>query len=76
MCVSSYCRGVEPGSDELLTIPEAIERLRISRTHFFRLKRQGVIVGMRLGHRTLIPSREIARLIAERYHPPAPKSDG
>ncbi|MDO3096589.1 helix-turn-helix domain-containing protein [Mycobacteroides abscessus subsp. abscessus] len=54
--------------------PEAIQALRISRTHFFRLKRQGVIVGMRLGHRTLIPSREISRLIDERYHPP--KSDG
>ncbi|WP_040525232.1 MULTISPECIES: helix-turn-helix domain-containing protein [Mycobacteriales] len=65
---------MEPGRDELLTIPEAIERLRISRTHFFRLKRQGVIVGMRLGHRTLIPQREIVRLIDERYHPP--KSDG
>ena len=65
---------MEPGHDKLLTIPEAIERLRISRTHFFRLKRQGVIVGMRLGHRTLIPQREIARLINERYRPP--KSDG
>lgn len=71
MCVSSYGRGMEPADDRLLTIPEAIERLRISRTHFFRLKRQGVIVGMRLGHRTLIPSREIARLIAERYRPPS-----
>lgn len=67
---------MEPGRDELLTIPEAIERLRISRTHFFRLKRRGEIVGMRLGHRTPIPSREIARLIDERYHPPAPGNDG
>ena len=65
---------MEPTDDRLLTIPEAISALRISRTHFFRLKRQGVIVGMRLGHRTLIPQREIARLIDERYHPP--KSDG
>ncbi|WP_117422651.1 helix-turn-helix domain-containing protein [Mycobacterium marinum] len=63
---------MEPGSDDrLLTIPEAIERLRISRTHFFRLKRQGVIVGIQLGYRTLIPEQEIARLIAERYHPPS-----
>ncbi len=75
MCVSTYRRGMEPGNDDrLLTIPEAIERLRISRTHFFRLKRQGVIVGMRLGCRTLIPSREIQRLIDERYRPP--KGDG
>lgn len=65
---------MEPGNDELLTIPEAIERLRISRTHFFRLKRRGEIVGIQLGYRTLIPQREIARLIDERYHPP--KSDG
>lgn len=70
MRVWPYGRGMEPGNDELLTIPEAIERLRISRTHFFRLKRQGVIIGMRLGHRTLIPSREIQRLIDERYRPP------
>lgn len=75
MCVSTYRRGMEPGNDDrLLTIPEAIERLRISRTHFFRLKRQGIITDIRLGHRTLIPQREIARLIDERYHPP--KSDG
>lgn len=67
---------MEPGHDELLTIPEAIERLRISRTHFFRLKRRGEIVGIQLGYRTLIPAREIARLIDERYHPPAPGNAG
>ncbi|MBE5451252.1 helix-turn-helix transcriptional regulator [Mycobacteroides abscessus] len=66
---------MEPTDDRLLTIPEAIQRLRISRTHFFRLKREGIIVGMRLGYRTLIPSREITRLIDERYHPP-PTSKG
>lgn len=75
MCVSSYGRGMEPGNDDrLLTIPEAIQKLRISRTHFFRLKRRGEIVGIQLGHRTLIPSREISRLIDERYRPPT--SDG
>jgi len=68
---------MEPGNDDrLLSIPEVIQALRISRTHFFRLKREGVIVGMRLGHRTLIPSREIARLIDERYHLPAPGTAG
>lgn len=66
---------MEPGNDRLLTIPEAIERLRISRPHLFRLKRRGEIVGIQLGHRTLIPSREISRLIAERYHPPVPEGD-
>lgn len=64
---------MEPGDpDRLLTIPEAIRVLRISRTHFFRLMRQGTIVPMRLGHRTLIPAREISRLINERYRPPPP----
>lgn len=66
---------MEPGDpDRLLSIPEAIEVLRISRTHFFRLMRAGVIVPMRLGHRTLIPMREIQRLISENYRPP-PRSD-
>ncbi|SIG33623.1 DNA-binding protein, excisionase family [Mycobacteroides abscessus subsp. abscessus] len=70
----AYCPDMEP-DDRLLTIPEAIRVLRISRTHFFRLMRNGAIVPMRLGHRTLIPAREITRLINERYHPPAPKGD-
>lgn len=66
---------MEPSDpDRLLSIPEAIEVLRISRTHFFRLMRAGVIVPMRLGHRTLIPMREIQRLISENYRPP-PRSD-
>ncbi|WP_124712870.1 helix-turn-helix domain-containing protein [Mycolicibacterium nivoides] len=65
---------MEP-DDRLLTIPEAIRVLRISRTHFFRLMRQGVIVPMRLGGRTLIPACEIQRLIDENYRPP-PSSGG
>lgn len=64
------------GSDRLLTIPEAIEALRISRTHFFRLKREGIIVGMRLGYRVLIPLAEIRRLIEENYRPPRRSGDG
>ncbi|KMV19579.1 hypothetical protein ACT17_05880 [Mycolicibacterium conceptionense] len=51
--------------DRLLTIPEAISEMRISRTHFFRLKRQGVFRTVQLGHRTLVPQREISRLITE-----------
>ncbi len=74
MRVWPYRRRMDQGRDELLTIPEAIARLRISRTHFFRLKRRGEIVGIQLGYRTLIPQREIVRLIDERYHPP--KGDG
>lgn len=68
---------MEPGDpDRLLSIPEAIEVLRISRTHFFRLMRAGVIVPMRLGRRTLIPMREIQRLISENYRPPPRSDDG
>lgn len=68
---------MEPGDpDRLLSIPEAIEVLRISRTHFFRLMRQGTIVPMRLGGRTLIPMREIQRLISENYKPPVRGDDG
>lgn len=63
-------------SDRLLTIPEAYTALRISRTHFFRLMRRGVIVPMRLGGRTLIPQAEIRRLIEERYKPPPRSGDG
>ncbi|SHP29475.1 DNA-binding protein, excisionase family [Mycobacteroides abscessus subsp. abscessus] len=49
----------------LLTVPEAIEALRISERHFFRIKRQGRIRCVRLGYRTLIPRSEIRRLIRE-----------
>ena len=49
----------------LLSIPEAIEELRISRTHFYRLKRQGRFRTVRLGYRVLVPRQEIERLIAE-----------
>ncbi len=76
MCVSPYRRAMEPGHDQLLTIPEAIQALRISRTHFFRLLRNGTITPMRLGHRTLIPRREIQRLISENYRPPPRSDDG
>lgn len=61
--------------DRLPTIPQAIERLRMSRTRFFPPKRQGVITDIRLGFRTLIPAREVVRLIDERYRPPMPKGD-
>ncbi|WP_225320255.1 helix-turn-helix domain-containing protein [Rhodococcus erythropolis] len=72
-----YRRSMESdGSDRLLTIPEAYTALRISRTHFFRLMRNGVIVPMRLGHRVLIPQAEIRRLIEENYRPPRPSADG
>ena len=52
-------------SDWLLTIPETVEALRISRSHFFKLKNRGVIETVKLGSRTVVPLREITRLIDE-----------
>jgi len=51
--------------DWLFTVPEALEALRISRSHFFKLRRQGVITTIKLGHRTAVPRREISRLIEQ-----------
>lgn len=55
-------RRVDP-SNRLLTIPEAVEALRIGTTHFHRLVAAGTIRTLRLGRRTLVPEREIDRLI-------------
>ncbi|MEX3756957.1 helix-turn-helix domain-containing protein [Mycobacteroides abscessus] len=52
-------------SDGLLTLAEALDVLRISRTHFYRLRRDGLIKTLRLGSRTLVPQQEITRLIRE-----------
>lgn len=49
----------------LLSIPEAIAELRISRTQFYRIRAQGRIRVLRLGYRVLVPRREIERLIDE-----------
>jgi len=54
-----------PEDEWLLTVPEAAAQLRISRSHFFKLKRRGVIETVKLGSRTVVPRREIARLIDE-----------
>ncbi|TDZ80145.1 Helix-turn-helix domain protein [Mycobacteroides salmoniphilum] len=52
-------------SDTLLTVPQALEALKISRTHFYRLRGDGKIKTLQLGSRTLVPQREITRLINE-----------
>lgn len=51
--------------DWLYTVPEALAALRISRSHFFKLRRQGIIATVKLGHRTAVPRREITRIIEE-----------
>lgn len=49
----------------LLSIPEAIVELRISRSQFYRIRSKGLIRTLKLGHRVLVPRREIERLIDE-----------
>lgn len=66
-----------PEDEWLLTVPEAAAQLRISRSHFFKLKRRGVIETVKLGSRTVVPRREIARLIDEAMaasHQPEPET--
>lgn len=49
----------------LLSIPEAIDEMRISRSQFYRLRAQGRIRVVKLGHRVLVPYKEIIRIIDE-----------
>lgn len=42
-----------------------LEALKISCTHFYRLRGEGKIRTLQLGARTLVPQREITRLIDE-----------
>ncbi|WP_019971500.1 helix-turn-helix domain-containing protein [Mycobacterium sp. 141] len=51
--------------DSLLTLPEARALLRIGNTHLYKLIGQGRIWTLKLGSRTLVPYREILRLIRE-----------
>lgn len=52
-------------SNQLLTIPEALKALRIGKSSFYKLTAKGRIRTLRLGGRTLVPEREIDRLIRE-----------
>lgn len=49
----------------LLTLHEAADELRISRTQMYRMRAQGRLRVVRLGARVLVPRREIERLIDE-----------
>ena len=51
-------------SNRILTIPEAIAALRIGKSSFYKLTAEGRIRTLRLGGRTLVPEREIERLIS------------
>lgn len=48
---------------QLLTVPEALDTLRISRSSFYKLKQRGEISTIALGGRTFVPRSEIVRLI-------------
>lgn len=49
----------------LLTLAEAAEELRISRTQLYRMRDQGRIRVVQLGARVLVPRKEIERIIDE-----------
>lgn len=49
----------------LLSIPEALDELRISRTQLYRMRASGRIRVVRLGARVLVPRKEIERLVEE-----------
>ena len=51
-------------SNRLLTIAEALAALRIGKSSFYKLTARGEIRTLRLGGRTLVPEREIDRLIS------------
>ena len=51
-------------SNRLFTIPEALQALRIGKSSFYKLTARGEIRTLRLGGRTLVPEREIDRLIS------------
>lgn len=47
----------------LLTIPEAVSKLRISQRTFFRLMARGEIRKVKIGGRTLIRHSELLRFV-------------
>lgn len=54
----------EEQQPELLTVKEAAAALRVSQAHFFKMMREGEVVAVKFGRRTLIERTEIARVIA------------
>lgn len=65
--------------DRLLVVDEVASLLRISRSGLYRLMREGELVPVKLGHRTLFEPREVERFIARCKTPmisPRTNSDG
>ena len=47
------------------SIPEAAERLRVSRSQLYRLMSAGALRTVKLGARRIVPAAEITRLLAK-----------
>lgn len=58
-----------PVSDYLLTIPEAAERLKLSRAYIFELIRDGKLGSVRVGRARRVPDSAVQAFIAERTEP-------
>ena len=56
----------------LNTLEDACQRLRLSRTTLWRLLRDGKLLGLRVGKRTMIPEDELIRFLAYEATPWAP----
>lgn len=54
------------GTKRVLTVEEAAEALRISRSAAYAAVRSGVIPSLRVGRRLLVPAAGLARLLGER----------
>jgi excisionase family DNA binding protein len=50
-------------ADVLLTIPQALDRLKVSRTWIYKMRKQGKIVIVKLGGMSRIRSSEVERLL-------------
>lgn len=50
---------------QLLSLPEAREKLRVSKATLDRLLRQGRLRKVKIGSRAFVPEEEISRFIAE-----------
>jgi len=50
-------------ADTVYTVPEAIRRLKVSKSTFYRAKRAGQIRTVKFRKRTLVPITEIDRLL-------------
>jgi excisionase family DNA binding protein len=53
-------------NNDLLTVEETIQRLRIGRTKLYELAQQGEIASMTIGRRRLFPESAVAEFIVRK----------